>query len=97
VPVPGLEKAIVVSGKFLGAEEKAEGAGHCKEEDYEEELDQAGLKLRRLTVPFGRGRFQKGLKVLERMPVNPQLEEHYVKSFTRASSIKCVITSITCK
>jgi hypothetical protein len=51
-------------GDVLGAEEKAEGAGHCKEEDYEEELDQAGLKLRRLTDPFGRGRFQKGLKVI---------------------------------
>ena len=41
------------------------------EEDYEEELDQAGLILRRLTIPFGRGRFQEGLKVLERMPVGP--------------------------
>jgi hypothetical protein len=55
---------IETSGRFLGAEEKAEGAGHCKEEDYEEELDQAGLKLRRLTDPFGRGRFQEGLKVI---------------------------------
>jgi hypothetical protein len=42
--------------------EKAEGAGHCKEEDYEEDLDQAGLKTAKAHRPSRKRSLPKGFE-----------------------------------
>ena len=86
-----VDEAVGRGGEIL-REPTDMGAGHCMEDCYEEVLDQAGLITAKAHRPSWKWSLPTGFEGMGTDARDPQLETHYVKSFTKASSKKLVIT-----